>query len=386
MTLKARILLVSTVLAATTWLGGCGHYVCDHTFGSATCTSSGSGFQQGGGTGTIAVTTFVYFADPAASQMSMEALNIGNSQTFAPVSTFVSPSVVLSADFVSMAVVGEQYLYLSSDGGTLYGFAINSTSGALTAVPNSPYSVSGDSIAADPNGHFLFVGNPSGIYVYTVNSDGSLTLAPGSPFSNGGIFPTQLITDGLGKYLYAVGGTTVSEFSYNQTSGVLTTVGTITPGLSVIASEKTGTYILGITGTTADVHVYGIGSAGALTELSNSPSLTTLAPVYLAVDSSGTYVYTFNQTSYGSEATSQPMEGYLLATTGSLTAVTGSPFTGLDASYGLIDQSGQYIFVEAQAGSIAEEFAYGVDTSTGAVTSTLPSAGIAGTYVVTDVP
>ncbi len=388
MTMRVRALFVSLVLLTTICLSGCGHYTCGTTFGNGSCSSSGSGFSTGTGTGSIAVTSFLYFEDPAASQMSLEGLNVANSQTFASVSSFVSPTVNLSPAFDSSAVVGEKYLYLSADGSDLYGFSINSSTGALTAVPNSPYTISGDSLAADPSGRFLFAGDPAGIHVFTVNSDGSLTEAPGSPFTNSGILPTQLITDGLGRYLYAVGGSSLSEFSYNQTSGILTPLGSFTPGLSMIASEKTGTFILGITGNTAAVHVYSIGSAGVLGELSNSPSLTTLAPISLSVDPNGTYVYTFNQSTIGPLATSQPMEGYTLATNGSLTALADSPFTGLNAVYGLIDQSGQYMFVEAQSANstIAEEFAYAIDTTTGAVSSNLPSAGVAGFATATDAP
>jgi 6-phosphogluconolactonase (cycloisomerase 2 family) len=390
MTMKVRVLLSSVLIVSAMGLASCGgHYTCHTTFGSATCASSGSGgLSSGGGSNNIGVTAFVYFVDPGASQMAMEGLNVANSQTFAPVSSFVSPSVNVGVDFNGMVVVGEKYLYLSSDFPDLYGFSIDSASGALSAVTGSPYAIAGDSIAADPNGRFLFAGDPAGIHVFAINSDGSLTEAPGSPFSNNGIMPTQLVTDGLGRYLYALGGNTITSFSYNQSTGILTMAGAILPGMTMIASEKSGTYILGITGATAAVHVFGIGPTGALAETSNSPSLTTLAPVYLAVDPDGTYIYTFNQTSFGASAPLEPMEGYTLESNGSLTALTGSPFTGLDASIGLFDQSGEFLFSVAQLpnSTIGSEFAYAVDSTTGAVSSNLASAGVAGSYVVTDAP
>ncbi len=388
MSMKVRALLSFGVVLSAMWLSSCGHYICHTTLGNATCTASGSGKSSGGGGGNISVTAFVYFVDPSASQMSLEGLNVANSQTFAPVSSFVSPSVNVGIDFNGMVVVNQKYLYLSSNNPELYGFSIDPSSGALSAITGSPYVVAGDSITADPTGRFLFAGEPAGIHVFGINSDGSLAEATGSPFSNNGIMPTQLVTDGAGKYLYALAGNTVTEFSYDQTTGALTMVGTLVPGLSMIASEKSGKYILGITGATAEVHIFGIGSTGALTELSNSPSLTIDAPVYLAVDPDGTYVYTFNQTSFGASAPLLPMEGYTLESNGSLTALTTSPFTDLNAAIGIFDQSGEFMFTVAQPPnlSIGEEFAYGVDTTTGAVSSTLPSAGAAGNYVVTDAP
>ena len=389
MSMKVRALLSFGVVLSAMWLSGCGHYVCHTTLGNATCTASGSGKSSGtGGGNSISQTAFVYFVDPSASLMAMEGLNVANSQTFAPISSFVSPTVNVGIDFNGMVVVNERYLYLSSNDPDLYGFSIDASSGALSAVTGSPYAVAGDSITADPTGRFLFTGEPAGIHVFAINSNGSLTEAKNSPFSNNGIMPTQLVSDGAGKYLYALAGNTITEFSYNQSTGALTMVGTLVPGMSMIASEKSGKYIFGITGATAEVHVFGIGSTGALAELSNSPSLTVLAPVYIAVDPNGTYVYTFNQSSFGALAPSLPMEGYTLESNGSLTALGTSPFTGLDASMGIFDQSGEYMFTVAQPPnlSIGEQFAYGVDTSTGAVSSTLPSAGAAGNYVVTDAP
>jgi hypothetical protein len=116
-------------------------------------------------------------------------------------------------------------------------------------------------------------------------------------------------------------------------------------------------------------------------------SPTTNAPAFLAVDPTGAYVYTFSQT-FGPLATLEPMEGYILESNGSLTALSASPFTGLNAGIGLFDQSGNYLFTVAELtnSSIAEQFAYFVDASTGAVSSTLPAAGAAGPYVVTDAP
>jgi 6-phosphogluconolactonase len=383
--MNLRAILVCFVLLATMWLAGCGHYVCGATFGNSSC-SSGSSNLGGGNGNNIGVTAFVYFVDPHAGQMAMEGLNVDNSENYASVPSFVTPTVNVGGDFDAMVVVSEKYLYLSSNVPDLYAFSINATSGALTAISGSPYAVMGDSLVADPNGKFLFAAETAGIHVFTINSNGSLTEITGSPFSNSGMLATQLVTDGLGKYLYAVSTPSITEFSYDQTSGALTQVGTITPDMSMIASEKSGKYILGITGGTAAVETFSIGSNGALTELSSSA--TKLAPVNFAMDPNGVFVYTFNQSNFGPLAVDQPMEGYTLESNGSLTALSDSPFTGLDPNIGLFDQSGEYLFTVAQPpnSSIGEQYAYSVNTSTGAVSNTLNSAGAAGLYVVTDAP
>ena len=393
MSMKVRALCIGAVLLAAMWTTGCGHYVCGTTFGNATCTPSGSGITGGtGGSNTIGVTAFVYFVDPSAGEMAAEALNVNNSQTFAPISNFVSPAMSGGGNG-GMVVVDKKYLYVAATNSVLLGFSISSSTGALTPVPNSPYTITGPAIAADPQGRFLFVGGPGMISALTINSDGSLTAVPGSPFSTAGTIPTQLVTDGLGKYLYAVGATTISEYSYDQTSGALSAVAgsPLYTAMSQIASETTGKFILGISGATNDVFVFAIGSTGALTGVTGSPFPTGLAAVSLAVSPNGAFVYTFNQSNFGAQAAAQPMEGFSLSGAGVLTALSGSPFAGLNAGVGVFDQSGEFLFTVAQVPNsglqTAGEFAYAVSTSTGAVSSTLPNAGVVNeTFAVTDEP
>lgn len=393
MSMKVRALGIGAVLLATMWTAGCGHYVCGTTFGASTCTPSGSGISGGGGGGnTIGLTAFVYFVDPSAGQIAAEGLNVNNSQTFAPVSSFVSPAISGGGNG-GMVVVGKKYLYIAATNSVLLGFSISSSTGALTPVPNSPYAITGPSIAADPQGRFLFVGGPGIISALSINSDGSLTPVPGSPFSTAGITPTQLVTDGLGKYLYAAGASTVGEYSYDQTTGALSAVAgsPLYTGMAEIASEKTGKFILGIMGTTSDVFVFAIGSTGALTGVTGSPFPTELAAVHLAVSPNGAFVYTFNQSDFGALATAQPMEGFSLNGAGVLTALSGSPFTGLNAALGVFDQSGEFLFTVAEVPNSSVqpegEFAYAVDTITGAVSNSLPNAGVVSeTFAVTDEP
>ena len=303
----------------------------------------------------------------------------------------------------------EKFLYIPLSNNTLYGFSIDVTTGGLTAVPNSPYTVdSSGSIASDPTGHFLFVAGLAGISVFTVNStDGSLTLTGGPPVSTGGVIPTQMATDGQGKFLYGVQGFPGSEivaFSYNQTTGALTAV----PGspfqgagfnMAEVAGESTGKYLLGITeqsglhGGSVDNNVYvfgitqtGLSNAGALTPVTPLFA-TTASPINIAVSPNGKFVYTFNQDSLGAFG---PVQGFQLnSSTGALTPLSGiSPFTGLNAEIGRFDQSGLYLFAVADepTQNVTGMFPYTADPSTGALTSTFPFFGAPSlVYAVTDV-
>jgi len=399
MAMKVRVLLSSVLLLSTIWLIGCGHYTCGTTFGSATCTPSGGGLNQGGGGNNISQTAFVYFMSDSQFEMAAEGLNVADSQTFAPVSSssFVSPTFphTLGADG-GIVIVDKKYLYMPFDSGDLYAFSIDATTSGLTQIGTTYLASSGtfSTIAADPAGKVLFVGGSAGISVYTISAtDGSLTAV--ATTSTGGA-PSQLVTDGLGKYLYALTGSTITVFSYTS-SGVLNPVGSpfsSTPSMAQIAGESSGKFLLGITAETGGgsgatdnhIYVFSIAAGGALNTF-GSPVPTTYFPAYLAVSPNGKFVYTFNQTTDITGSANDPMEGFAFSL-GTLTPLGTSPFTGLDASIGKFDQSGQYIFAVADVpnSSLSGEFAYGVDAN-GAVTSTLAHAGVPSTsFAVTDEP
>ncbi len=406
MRMKVRALLSSVVVLATMSLVGCGHYTCGTTFGNATCTSSGGGISQGGGGGgTIGVRTMVYFNDVtlSGSEMAAEGLNIENSQTFAPVSSFVSPSLPAAGD-TGIAIVSEHFLYMPFTNSTIYGFSIDATTGALTPVTGSPYSItfSPSCVAVDPSGAFLFVGGSSGISVFSVSAtDGSLLLTGSTPTSGS---PQQMTTDGQGKFLYALEGSGIAAFSYGV-SGTLTAVqgSPFNPfnGVSMaqIEGESSGKYLVGTTAEAGggsgivdrSLYVFAISATGALTAAAGSPVTTVYPPVYVAVSPNGSFVYTFNEeTDLTTNLTVvDPMEGYGLSSAGALTPISGSPFTQETATIGKFDQSGLYIFAEGGIPntSIGGTFAYGASTTTGALTSTLPHAGAPpGSFAVTDLP
>src|ERR1700747_1329 len=222
---KIRFLLSSALFLSTMGLGGCGHYTCGTTFGNSSCTASGGGISQGGGGGTISQSAFVYFMDDSVPQIAVEGWNIANSQTFATISSFVSPVFPVNALGANggLVIVNKKFLYMPFANGVLYGFSIDAATGSLTAVPNSFYALtgSGEAIAADPNGAVLFVGGSAGISTFTVNAtDGSLTaIGPDSTIGT----PTQITTDGSGKYVYALTGNTITAFTYTS-NGVLGSV------------------------------------------------------------------------------------------------------------------------------------------------------------------
>ena len=380
MTMRVRGFLMLVAGLAVIGLASCGHYTCGAGFGSSTCTSSGPPSLGGGGGNGASGTVFAYLlAETGASDgMAADTLSL-SANTFQEASAFVAPPLPLGLPLDGGTVVvnltSQKYLYIPFNNGTVYGYAIDGATGALTSVPGSPYTVlGGTSITSNPAGTLLFVSDfgTGDISVFNISpTDGSLTAVNGSPFPSG-ILAAQIATDGLGKYLYVtegLGGAHVAALAINQ--GALSTVigSPFTFSMSKVLGENSGKYLLGITGVDSHLYVFGINAqTGAISEI--GLPLTQSIPVDLAVSPNGTFVYTF-------DGLSLPMEGYQLNTsTGAVTVLTESPFTGVNLNAGQFDQSGKFLFGVAE-GKVAIDFGpYGADTSTGVISA--PTFGLLG--------
>lgn len=386
MALKARAFLGVLAVLASMFLAACGgSYTCQVTFGSSSCTPSGSSGTgsgtggSGGGGGTAS--TFVFAIDQGGT---IDGYTLNDSAgTFQATSNYTAPTVPANDGGRGLVVANEQFLYAGfGDTETIYGWSIGS-SGGLTALSGSPYAASfmssvgigygTSSMITNPAGTFLFFASTLGeIFVYQIGSDGSLTAVTESPFA-AGISPVNLATDGLGKYLYATAGnsnhlgTAVAAFSIGST-GALTPV-TGSPFLTLpmwqVQGEPTGNFLIGTTGQSAGVngsdnnflYVYSIqqtgANAGALTAVANSPFATQYSPYSIAVqpDAGGNLVYSFG---LNDDLTGfNPPEAFSInATTGALSEISGSPFSNAaEGTWGQFDQSGTVLFLWGEVNS-----------------------------------
>jgi hypothetical protein len=383
------------IMLGTLLLSNCSPYGCQVTFGSSTCNSStssslggsGSGGSGGGGGGGggATPTAFVYAVDQSGT---IDGYVLSNSaSTFGAISSFTAPTIATNSGGVGMAVAQAQYLYagLGDSGGVLYGWTIG-TSGSLSPISGTPVAapfladfgsgVSQSEMIANPAGTLLFISDTlqSLIYVFQIGSGGVLTPVTGSPFSLPlGFQPMNLATDGLGKYLYAINGnfsihqgTAIAAFAIGTGSslGVLTAVtGSPFSGVGYnmwqVKGEPTGQFLIGTTGSTAydgvtddpNLYVFSISQSstnpGAITSLAKTA--TTYSPYSIAVQSNsgGTLIYSL---SFNDTATAfNPIEGFSISSTGTLTADANSPFSnGIgEGSWGQFDQSGALLFVYA---------------------------------------
>jgi 6-phosphogluconolactonase (cycloisomerase 2 family) len=87
------------------------------------------------------------------------------------------------------------------NGSTIFGFSVASN-GSLSTLAGSPFSnpsFEPQTLAATPDGRFLYVANAGGGVVgYSVISSGALTLVPGSPQNGSGF----VAVDSLSKFVY----------------------------------------------------------------------------------------------------------------------------------------------------------------------------------------
>jgi len=420
MTMRVRAVLMLTVALALMGLASCDHYTCTSgaTFGSSSCTATGSGL--GSGTGGSATAAFAFDVDEAGT-IDGYTLNT-TAGTFEATSGYTAPTVPTNNGGVGMVVAQAKYLYAGfGDVGELYGWTIDST-GVLTAIGGSPFSapfladyvtgVGETNMIVNPAGTYLYFAatGVDEIYAFQIGNGGALTAVAGSPFSatfplGGG--PMNLAIDGLGKYLYASNGnysshTATQVLTYSIGSGgALTPVGTVLDSpMWLLKGEPTGKFMIGTSGNAVvdsgidddHLYVFSIGSTGALTEVAGSPFATEFSPFSIAVQSNagGNLVYSF---SFNDTATAfNGVEGYEITSTGTLSAVSGSPFTGVaEGSWGQFDQSGAFLLVYASyvpegTGSVITQLGPDEVGSAGLLTQPISTLTLAtpGFWVVTD--
>ncbi len=430
MTMRVRMVLLLTVALAMMGLASCDHYICTSgaTFGSSSCTATGSGLG-GSGTGGSATAAFAFAVDTAGNTIDGYTLNT-TANTLAATTGYTAPAVPPNNGGVGMVVAQAQYLYVGFGNiGEIYGWTIDS-SGFLTAINGSPFSapflanfgigVGQANMITNPAGTMLFISDTlqSEIYVFTIGSGGVLTLASGSPaVLPSGFQPMNLAVDGSGKYLYAINGdfsthtgSEIAAFSIGSGGTLTPVVGSPFVGSNYfmwqLAGEPTGKYLIGTTGNSAapgysgvdDDHLYVFSitqsgaDAGAIAPVTGSPFLTTFSPFSIAVQSNagGNLVYSF---SFNDSATAfNGVEGYEITSTGTLSAVQGSPFTGVaEGSWGQFDQSGANLLVYASyvpegTGTVVTQLGPDAVGSGGLLTQPISTLTLAtpGFWVVTD--
>ncbi len=397
MVMKFRALLFIVIATIAISMAGCGHYVCHTTFGGGTCAPSGGGIGTTGGNGTISAssaTALVYFL----SGTSVSGAGYAGS-TFGDLTGYTAPTI--GSGFADlMTIVNKKFVYVPMGDTTVQGFSITRSTGALTPIPGSPFQTGGPSTAdgawADPTGKFLYVGSESSGYIWAFQIDqtsGALTEVAGSPFTAVGFSSADIIAiDGSGSFLYAGQGfpsSGVAGFAINQTTGALTPLAGSPFNLGIAQVRTNGKFLVGVAeiqdaGASAidsHVYVYSINSTtGVPTAVSGSPFVTTNAPYDVTVSPNGKYIYLPEVVVGGTAAA---MEGFQMdTTTGSLTALSGSPFTSLPfTTQCQFDQSGVVMICSTTGSTMT---ALGASATNGSVTHAADLTASPFAFAVTD--
>jgi 6-phosphogluconolactonase len=275
-----------------------------------------------------------------------------------------------------------QVVYVTnSTSGNISAYTVNAGSGALVAVPGSPFpaGIGPSQAAIDPTGKFLYVTNvppflgppgPSAISAFTISAgSGALTAVPGSPFPTVS-GPVGMAVDPTGKFLYVANhgsdsapSSDISAYTINAASGALNAIqGSPFPtpsGPEGTAVDPTGKFLYVAGPSSSGVAVYSINAgSGALTSIPGSPFPAGPVPTAVAVHPTGKFVYVLSVDLYV----------YSAATgSGALTAIQGSPFHTEGVTEALaIDPGGKYVFVGNSFPSSVS--VYSVNPDSGALT------------------
>jgi 6-phosphogluconolactonase len=177
-------------------------------------------------------------------------------------------------------------------------YTINPTNGALTQVEGSPFPTGGatpagiENMAFDPAGKFAYVTNVNSgtISIFAIDpTSGALSAIQGSPFQDPDGAPYPATVDPAGKFLYVgnVGGNNISVFAINPISGAITPIaGSPFPAgsyPSYMVIDQTGKFAYMTNSQSNNISAYTIARSGALTPVAGSPFPAGTTPFGIAI-------------------------------------------------------------------------------------------------------
>jgi 6-phosphogluconolactonase (cycloisomerase 2 family) len=241
-------------------------------------------------------------------------------------------------------------------------------------------------LAAQAQGNYVYVNNQAAantVSAYSVSATGALTQVTGSPFSTGGV-GANVVCYGLNRitlspinnllFVANTGDRTITSFTINPATGVLTRVGATVPtiltldgcqGISLAATPD-GSFLFA--SSNGQIETFTIGAGGAVTPLNDAagnPTITSncCSPnAGMVISPNGQFLAISNQTSVS----------MFTINAGVLAQVTGSPFakTGSGSLSGLdFSCAADRLYAGEATGSPALADAWTVDNSVNTTTS-----------------
>jgi 6-phosphogluconolactonase len=236
------------------------------------------------------------------------------------------------------------------------------------------------------NANFAFVANMNSNTISGFSLDpksGALSPLAGSPFA-AGTGPEFMAADPTGKFLFVAnsGSSDVSVFQITSQTGTLTAVpgspfpaGTRPEGIAV---DPGGKFVFVANQASNSISVFNLATDGSLSPVSGSP-FPAAHPFGLAINPSGKVLYA-NNFPDSMAADLNSVSAFLIAPNGALSPLAGSPSptansSGFASSIGMaIDPQGKFLFVADHMAQAIVPF--DIAAATGALTpaSALPTA------------
>jgi 6-phosphogluconolactonase (cycloisomerase 2 family) len=281
------------------------------------------------------------------------------------------PGPVVLAGGSTSVTYTPKFAYVANQGSStvassISAYTINASSGRLTAISGSPFRdgaagtfALANSVAVDPSGRFAYVANTAGsVAEYTINSSsGALAAIPGSPLTVGST-PTAVAVDPSGRFAYVTNGGSgspfVSAYAINTSTGALTQISGspfTAAGANSVTVDPSGQFVYVASGFAVEgsgnISAFTINpSTGALTAVAGSPfSSGVNGPGAVAVDPSGRFAFVTAENAVPDSGEMYEMSSFAIdAATGGLTFLFPSSNLGGATNSVAADPLGQFIY------------------------------------------
>jgi 6-phosphogluconolactonase (cycloisomerase 2 family) len=244
--------------------------------------------------------------------------------------------------------------------GLVVAYSMNPVTGVLEALETVQLPSDNYGIVVHPSSKFLYIPDGAQILGYSIAGNGLLTPLTDSPFNLSGGSAMKFTPSG--KFAYTNNG---AEYSVNTTTGALTSIGTATLGNVPydVTLSPNGNFLYIPNFSDGTISAFTVNqTSGALTAISGSPFPNgDTGPSAVAVSPNGKFLFVTNASTNNAGSDSVFS---INSTTGALTPVTGSPFSGSGAGNGVtVDPTGHFLYVASDGID-----AYTINQTTGALT------------------
>ncbi len=280
-----------------------------------------------------------------------------------------------------MWVLGQQYNQIA-------GFKIDDFTGNLTQIPGSPFPSNGSvpiSLVIKPGGRYVYVlnqgtggsgtskGSGSGIALYTVGGDGTLTFQ--LSYQSQGSVPQWLQMDGTGNFLYVLDkyspgyqpdptkpnydiNGSITVFQSDSSTGRLTlvtnaqtTVNNVNTTYFEVGSQpfmmkSQGGCLFTVNGADQTISPYVTNSSNGQLTFGTTQTISTGASKITSINGNATYMFL-------TDSNSNSLFEYSVGSGCTLTSTTGASYPNITGTsnpvYSLIDNSNKYVYVLNQS-------------------------------------